>query len=272
MYEGYLFDRSANITIGKPGQNGRMFSEIRIKFKITKTSESSANQAHIELYNLNSDSRGFLGSEGLVCILKAGYRGVDNFGVSMDTIFSGDINHIKHERKDTDIVSTLECGDAQKKLTKSHAEQSFKKGSKVKHVIKTLVDKLGIPIGRMDDLSESSFPHGITLSGNIKELLDKLVAREGKEWHVQDGELYIIDPKKKDTSKAIVISQDTGLIGIPVAQEKGLEITTLLIPSLKPGRVIQLISSDKSGFFFVREAVYEGDTLEGQWQVKVIVK
>ena len=272
MYEGYLFDRSANITIGKPGKTGRVFTDIRIKFKITKTSESSSNQAHIELYNLNSDSRGFLGGEGLVCVLKAGYKGVNTASASLDTIFSGDISHIKHERKGADMISSLECGDSQKKLTKTHTEQTFKKGTKTKHVIKALVDKLGIPVGKMEDLSESSFPHGITLSGNVKDLMDKMLAREGKEWHVQDSELYIIDPNKKDINKAIVVSKDTGLIGIPVAQEKGLEITTLLIPSIKPGRVIQLISSGKTGFFFVREAVYEGDSVEGEWQVKAIVK
>ncbi|MCP4481423.1 MAG: hypothetical protein GY817_01155 [bacterium] len=290
MYEGSLFHRICTVEIGEAGKEGNNFGGLRTKFNIKKNIQSTANQGTIELYNLNATSRGFLDGfaekkdtkktakstkfEKLVCILKAGYKGITVDEENLDIIFSGDIYRVSHEKKGVDIITTLECGDSQRKLTETHIEQSFKAGTKNKKIIEYVVEKLGLTIGRQVKLSDIEYSKGLTITGNITEIMDTLTEREDVNWHVQDGVVYIDDDTftAEQEKKAIVIAKNTGLIGLPILREKGLEVISLLQPSIKPGKFIKLESSIKEGFFKVREAVYEGDTLDGNWQVRLIVE
>ena len=129
-----LFDRAANVTFGKRGEDGVLVSGLRISFNIEKTSESNANTAKIAIYNLNPTHRQQLEESGNVVILKAGYRGFSNEPID-GILFQGDISKTTTIKKGADYVTTIDGGDGEKALLDEHFEKSYGAGALLSTVI-----------------------------------------------------------------------------------------------------------------------------------------
>jgi hypothetical protein len=121
-------------------------------------------------------------------------------------------------------------------------------------------------------ISNEKFINSTTFSGASKDILDTLIKREGLEWNIQDGELFVM-PTAQQKNEVAVISKDSGLLGMPIRREKGIEFESLLNPLIKPNVTVRIKSKvgtarDIDELFVVKRAVYVGDTREGDWLVK----
>jgi hypothetical protein len=267
-----LFNRVASLVVGKNSLEGKRFSGMRITFEIEKNSESTANPAKVSIYNLSHTSRAELEATDNVMILEAGYSGLPETGTGTNltsVLFSGDISKVITVRRGPDLITTLEAGDAEKKLRTTHIDQSFAEFASAAQVINTLANKFQLTIGSIMDIGTDIFKSGLSLSGLVSDNLDLITKKMGLEWHVQDGELHIMKPDKSTLETAVLLNKDTGLVGIPSKTEKGVEFTSLLNTQIRPGRAVQLQSELISGLFRVRRAKYQGDTAGGSWTVSV---
>lgn len=276
-----LWLRIAELRIGKPGQPGLDINGLRVKFSISKSSASTVNTASISVFNLSPAHRGMCEDTGLSITLMAGYKGVPGQPGPFGVICQGNINWTSSEKQGQDIVTTFEVQDGGTALREGSVNVSFGPGTTRKAVIDYLARKLAgdygltyngmlLPLG----MDPGQFVNGVVLSGDIKGLLDTYTKPLNIIWHIQDGEI-LIGPRTIDIPGAVVVSKDTGMIGIPVKHiGQGVEVTSLLNPLIRPGKTIQIISSisDKTnnlnGFYHVERAEYCGDTLEGDWTVK----
>jgi len=272
----HLFGRKAKLLIGKPGNLSLSIENLRVKFSIQKTSESTANSAIISVFNLNPLHRGMVENEGLALNLQAGYTGIDGENPLIRSIYWGDIFRAATERQGPDIVTTFECKDGGQVLRRSSVNISFKAGTTRSQVIDYLVQqmasKYGLSYKKYSFSKDDQYVNGIALFGNTKDYLDTILPNLGLRWSIQDNEIFINDPETKDIPGAVLVSKNTGMIGIPVKREKGLEVTSLLNPLIRPGKTIKVVSEQTSklnGAYIVERADYEGDTLEGDWTVKV---
>lgn len=266
MTQGYLFNRRAELTIVKTGETETEITtikDLRIKFKIDKNSESSPNKSSIEVYNLNKVSRDLIKKDN-VCILKVGYQ--ENF----DTIFKGDITKITNVKEENNIVTKMEVGDSQNKIKNTHAEINFTSGKKISQAVDYLVRQFNLPVVYKTPLGQEQFATGYSISGNAKTIMDSILKRIGFSWSIQDNTILINKPDIKDEVEYLIISPTSGLIDIPIIREEGIEFISLIQPSIKPEVTIKLVSSIKEGLFKIRQALFEGDTHEGNWHVRCI--
>lgn len=271
-----LFTRAARVLIGKPGTTGLIVENLRVKFSIQKTSESAANSALINVYNLKPESRAFVENTGLNITLQVGYTGTGPEDGLIENIFTGDIFRAATEKQDQDIVTCFECLDGGLALKTATVNTSFSGGKTRAAVVDYLARELamahGLSYNKLSIADSSQFVNGITLVGPVKQHLDTIVPTLGLVWYIRDGEVIITSPKNMDLPGAVLVSKDTGMIGIPVKREQGLELTSLLNPRIRPGSTIQVVSVESAklnGYYHVERANYEGDTLEGNWEVKV---
>lgn len=264
---GRLYRRSATLIIGPRGEDGKVYSGLRIAFDVKYTSASDPNTTKIQIFNLSPTSRALLERPGLYCILNAGYDGNEKM------IFSGDIRSprgIAHERRPPDIVTSIEGGDGEKALTETNIDQSYGPGTSMGQVMGSLTGKLGLPIGTMTGVSNTTFPNGVALSGTVKGQLDTMTKRQGLEWYVKDGELHIMPVSEPNGQEAVHITPSTGLIGSPVKREGvGIEFTSLFNHSLKPGRTVVVESFDFKGTYKVKTSNFVGDTHDGEFVTRV---
>ncbi len=263
----YLYNRTAVLKVGVPGQEGKDFTGLRINFSVEKTSESNPNQAKIQVFNLSQASRSFVETKGLKLVLQVGYEPPGSKSL-IETLCQGDVKKVSNELKGSDWVTTLEVGDGETALTEKTFDKTFEKGITLQKAIGEVKNSLGLASGAIAGIKDKVFKSGLTLSGGSKQLLDTLTKEGDVEWSVQDGEVQILPPKGFTSDEVIFLSPQTGLLDSPVKREEGIEIRSLLIPKIRPGRRIQVDSSIVKGTYRIRKVTFSGDTHEGDWTAR----
>ena len=110
-----LFNRVAEVIVAPPGSKiGTSFKGFRTHFSVDKTTEYTANDATISLYNLSPAHRTYLESadmqnpnKTLVAILNAGYLGIGANDSLIGTIYVGDIFYTSTERQGADTITKM---------------------------------------------------------------------------------------------------------------------------------------------------------------------
>jgi hypothetical protein len=270
-----LFLRKAVVTIGPAGSEstvgaaGTSFDGFRVAFEIDKTSESSPNPGKISIYNLQKSSRASL-EQGQVCFLEAGYTGLGGSDPVVARIYTGDVRWFHTERNGPDLVTTMECGDAEVALRGVHVEQAFGPGTTAAQVISYLTGQLGLSIGTIVPAVKGVFQHGISISGLASDALDHVTEMAGLEWHVTDGEVNVLEPNVPTDDTPILVAASTGLIGYPSKNQQDIVFfKSLLNPHLRPGVPVLLNSETYSGLVRCRLCKFRGDTHGGEFSVSV---
>ena len=66
------FDRTAQVTIGAPGEVGLRVSGLRISFSVVKDDTKESNESTIEIFNLSKSSRRKIDKIDELVFLEAG--------------------------------------------------------------------------------------------------------------------------------------------------------------------------------------------------------
>lgn len=268
MANQQLFDRSWSVTVGYPGQVGKTYNGLKTTFDLDKTAPLTSNKAKIELWNLSRETRKGFEKKGLQIQLQAGYVGLT------DTLYLGDVVRVNTKRNGSDIVTEFELGDGEKNLVNTHFNKSYPAGTTAVQIFTDLAVSLNVGIGQVLGIQNQTYSSGVSFSGSVRHIMQKLLKNQSLEASIQNGQLQIIPISKHNGSTAIVLSKDTGLIGEPSQKESGIEFISLLNPGLYPGVPVQLISENvtgnpsvASGYFKIRKAHFEGDSHGEKWQV-----
>lgn len=254
-----LYDRKIEITIGKRGQSGFTYKDLRVIFKVEKSLNSKPNKSEIKVYNLTRDNRSKAEQSGNVLLLKAGY------GTNIETIFTGDVAKAKTELEGVDYVTTFELGDGEKLFQTAKSDISFSKGTDLKEAIVNILNKANFNLGDISGLVSEKLQAPLVLSGNVRKHLDDLATRQNFEWSIQDEAVQILKQGSPTKESLVILNSNTGLIGIPKNRfgkkddEKGIEFDCLLNGKLKPGRRVLIESDIIQGFFRIQKVLYQGD-------------
>lgn len=254
-----LFGRGARLVVGKPGEDGIEVEDLRIRFKVEKSLESVPNKAEIAVYNLSASNRARAEAPGNIISLDAGYGGL------LKNVFVGDVSRSLSRHDGTDWITEFESGDGEKAYTDSVVDISFGAGSTVGQVVDKLSAALGLPISAKVGLKDSVFKNGFVASGPVRTLLDQLTLNQELEWSIQDGALQILPVKTTTQGEAFILSPASGLLGSPRKKDAGLEVRSLLIPEIKPGRALVVESAAVKGVYKIRKVTAQGDTHGADW-------
>jgi hypothetical protein len=251
--------------------------ELRVQFKVKKTSKPDPNTCEIKIYNLGQDNRAVLSHATggkQVAKLEAGYEPT---GLSL--LFLGEVRNAFTEWSGPDCITTVTTGDSESEMREARIHATLATGAPVEDALFSIAKAFGVGLGNIDDAAkllkskgavQGMFASGTALSGSAKRVMTEFCQAAGLEWSIQNGALQILDRGKALAATAVELSSSTGLIGSPSVDYKSgtkngpgaiyVKCKCLLIPDLAPGRAIALRSRDVSGQYRIDSLEYQGDS------------
>ena len=242
------------------GQGREWRAPLYITASVEQTRRSRPNKGTVQIYNLSRESIAFLEGAALVEVY-AGER-------SPSLLFRGEPARggIKTTYKGEDVVTELELADARSAYRDARLSRSYSPGTRSDAVIADLAGAMGLPIAyQSPDLEVLEFEGGYTVSGPCRRAMDDLIATIGAEWSVQDGALHLLAGGDNTVGQAQLLKAGTGLIDSPTKKDKGIEIKALLMPHLRPGKVVCVESRAASGYYRLTRTVHDADSLGEKW-------
>lgn len=279
MNQGALWGRKATVEVGPLIIDG-----LTVKFDV-KLDDSNLGKAEIAVYNLNENHRKQIEQvvsygAAMSVVLKAGYVGQEQ-----NQLFKGKIREAASVKDPPDWVTTFRTGDGDG-VPQVRVNKSYVKGTPIEVMVmdaaKELQKSVGVGLGNlMTALAQGKTKDGIKtlLSGGgalqgsaFKELENKLRAM-GLDVVVQDQELLVTPIGEPLLAPVTRLTPTTGLIGSPqramVKEEAVLKVKALILPGLRPKRMIQVQSSLVSGLYVIRRVQYKGDTSSNDWYAEM---
>lgn len=265
MIPGQLFGRQCSLAVG-----ATTFAGLRVVFEVNRKLNRWPDPAEITIYNCRRETRdGF--AKGDQVRLVAGYEG------SADLIFSGSVVQVQVRRDGADQAATLTCrdGDAAWQAT---AAGAFAANVPLHLALSRLAQAMGLTVPASTVAvvagltTRSAFAHATYAHRTLHELLSP----QGLTWSIVDGALQVTPDDGATTEQAFVLTPQTGLVGSPtreggVPNAKGktkavkVRAMSLLLPSLRPGRRVELQSQGFAGAFRIDELLHKGDTHGQDW-------
>lgn len=255
--------------------------QLKVSFNIAKGISGTANEANdIEIWNLSEEHRNAIGKEFDHVTLEAGYTppsGGSNVGI----IFRGnlrDVAHpVEHTRDGADIITRISCGDGDKALRKATMSKTFPAGSKVRDIVEEVQKQFeaeGVARGEwkgLDDLPPYKRPYSVC--GSCAREMERLGRSHDLYWSIQNETLEII-PGDGFIESAVLLTPDTGLIGVPTITDNGVQAVALLNPEIRPNRKVVIQSetlemNSEGGAYRVSAARYYGDNRNGSFHVVI---
>lgn len=283
-----LFGRRARLTLvvppersfstTEPGVNAAVIDGtdepgalgLRVTATVTKTTQKEPNSAEVVVYNLAPVTRGQLQQRGVRLILEAGYR-----GTGLALLFVGDVRTADHVRDGSDWRTVLRCGDGERAFRFARASLSFRGGTTVGDVVRSLADSLGLALGNAEQKAaalKQVLYQGWAAHGAASTELERVLTAAGLSYSIQDGALQLLGVGEGLTQSVPQISPETGLVGsteLGSAEKKGkpqgLRFRSLLLPSARPGGRVHLVSERYDGVFRLRRVEHRLDTHGGDW-------
>ena len=303
-----LFDRVVELTIGEEGGRGVSITALRISFSIEKGATKNPNKCTCRIYNLRKATRELVQVVGNVLILKAGYRQ----DIGAQTIFTGTVTRYLTVKEGPDWVTELEMADGLLEFRDSKVSLSFAPGVQAVDVLRNVASRFNLPVRTLpDDIQPLQYAQGFAFTGRVREAMDKACDYLGLEWSIQNREVQIINKGGVFKQQAIVLSEDSGMIGSPEQEAKtmtdkaaakvgitkaqrgvdttyrvdkegnrqerlrvlGYKVRSLLQPTLQPGGYVQVKSVGIDGEFFrIESLVHNGDTHGAEFQTELTLR
>lgn len=255
--------KSGNVTIKS--------AELDLEFTVPFDDDMEANEAEIIVYNLSETTINNLKCKAGISI-EAGYK--NDTGV----IFKGFINKITTKYEGADKITTIKCLDD---VTKKSVENlSFAKNTKASYILKTLVDKTGIPVAVFKMRRDHTYENEQTVDGDLMENIKKYAKVCGVSVYVNKGRIYARHIKEGDNI-SFTVQADTGMIGSPEPYEEeitaedfketinGYNITMLLQHRMTTAAIINLSSRIAKGKFRVNSGTHRFSQAECTTEIKV---
>ncbi len=257
------------------GNTGPSPCPLRITFDIDKRFADVSNKAKFEIYNLSRNTRDKI-KRGTMVQFFGGYNPKPGGNSSLtQQLFLGNVipnNGVYSKRTGPDIITTMECGDGESSISFATFDKSYTAGTTLVQILQDLANAMGLTglnAGLAVGIPMIVFQKGWVAHGSVAESLTKLLKGQNMEWSVHNGSLYVLPLKGTIQQTAVVVSKDTGMIGVPSNADGFTQFTSLLNPSIFPGSVVFLDSLDLNftGYYKIRRAHYTGDSHENKWQV-----
>lgn len=266
-----LFNRSIRVVV-----NTIEIRDLDMSFKVSKSLKPEPNKAELRIYNLNEEHRSALEQTQTARVLvEAGYES----GTSV--LFLGDLRTTRSVTEGPSIVTALSSGDGEKAIQTARVSASLAKNSTPEQVLRTICEAMGVDTGNLNQAVNAlrsagisnHFAEGCVLSGSAYREMNAICKSVGLTWSIQDGKLQILPLRQALQGSAVLLSPQTGLIGSPTVDNKGvMSCRMLMAPDVFPGRLLVLESARLRGQYRIEACDYTGDTRGQDWYIDLQAK
>lgn len=303
-----LFDRSWEVTVatnmdvtkilGKRSagnDEGLRITDLDISFKVEKSTKDEPNKCELTIYNLNEDQRASIeelnpptkpvsvldkakvkeaarrvATIGIPCKIEAGYGGNNSL------IWLGDLRTAHSIRKGPDWVTIIESGDGEKAFQNARMNVSYGPKTPADVALRAAARAMGIAEGNLSSAVAKmkkaglAMPQGNVFSGPVRDIIRDVCRGADLEWSIQDGALQFIERGAALDMKAIKISPKTGMLDSPTVDVDGiLKVKTLMVPDVRPGRLIVVESARINGGYKIEKCEWVGDSAGSDWYIEI---
>ena len=287
--------RDYRIRIGVPGQAGfeigtpKKGRALHVVFDLEKTDLESSNTGKVTIDNLSDEHKAILNEKGCIMEIDAGY-----IGGGIYTIFNGGVSNtteILDDTADRSIEVELIDGFSNYDRPGTISMNEVVLGAMVLDEIKEQmgIESVVVTPAAEERLLETVYDNGYCFVGRLKEALHKLCTKAGLAFTLQAGVLQIYVEGEAVTTKAFILSRDTGLISVPkkITISKtgdstaatgvsygnstvesgipGYEVMYFINGAIGVNDLVELRSNLVSGIFRVHSQHFEGDNYDGDW-------
>ena len=277
------FIRRYLMKAGKMGHNGFQIGQtstenphaLHISFSIEKSTSETANTAKVQIWNLSPANLSVLDAEDCVIELQAGYAN------HIALILAGNVVTSSTEMDGADRMTELEVVDGRVALRDTYVEISRSGRVDSKEVFDEIAGAMGVSVIYSKGCKFKVLPHGFSFVGPAKTALKKLCKTCGLSWSIQNSVLQIRKPNEPITTRAYLLSSDTGLLEVPkritISSEGddsssgksnsqiGYEVKYFLNGAIGVNDYVRLESDKVRGYFRIYKLTIDGDNLEGDW-------
>lgn len=249
-----LFNRQVILEFGRPGSQGRRYTDLSVAFRVTMTDSAAPHQAVLEARNLNADSVALLQRDDVVVRLLVGYE-------APRLIFQGEPvrDGVSESLEGTDRVLRIEAQDGGRAYRRTELNLSFGTATTSGQVFDEVASQLGLPRGAVTLTRDIDFPRGVVLQGPARRVLDYLADASDARWYITDGKLQVVPRAGAINERAVVFDANTGnLIGSPARKDGGVEVRGLIAPSLRPGKPFRVKSEFITGDYVATRVEFVG--------------
>jgi hypothetical protein len=255
------FGRRYQLVIGNQS-DGFMFNNLRVAFDVTKSLDKNPNPAKIRVWNLTPEHRGaVLSGQYKTVALSVGYE-------ALRLIYAGDIIKRNVLRDGMDLILDVECGDGSTAFTSARVNMTLPAGTTDAEAAIALAGTMpDTPRGTMAVTRTAGSARPRVYCGNSRNALTNLARANNADWSVQDGSLVMLPAHAAFAGEGPLISQETGMVGMPQQTDNGLEVKCLCNPAVVVGGVVRVVSIEPhySGDYKVVSVQHTGDYLQGDW-------
>lgn len=245
---GKQFGRKLSFQVIDKNGVGLDLSEFRVKFKTIQSDTQTPNTLVATIYNLKDDTSNRIGGEFTNVLLQAGYQEA-NYGV----IFSGNIKWIERgKEKNTDKYLRIWAADGEQAYNFTVCNRALAAGTTAKDVMDYLTGEMAkngvTKAGDVDHfvglIPPVAASRGKVLMGMARDHLTDWSTKNGFRWSTQNGQLTLVPIGGYRPGEAVVLSSTTGLVGMPRADQGGVQARCLLNPLIRIGGLIELAHDD----------------------------
>ena len=216
-------------------------SELHIIFEVGNATAQTLKYARIKIYNLSDETANQIQNEFTRVELSAGYG--DDIGL----IFQGQIAIVKHGKLNaTDTFLEIFAQDGDAAYNFAVTNKTLSAGWTPDQLHSSLLQDLepyGIKQGYKPPFKGASAFRGRACYGMTRDYLRDLAEQQGCEWSIEDGRLNFVPLSSFIPGEAVVLNNDSGLIGTPTQTTGGIEIRCLLNARIKSGCQVQIANS-----------------------------
>lgn len=220
----------------------QFYEGLRVRAQGTKLSNPTQNECVVTISNLKRETRDYILSETSPfndnptpkrLILQVGRQSYGLF-----TLFIGDItSSVQSGPPDLDITVKAKTTSSQ---SVNVVATSSTATTKMSDLARKIATDNGVALDfQATDKNIANYQH----TGSALAQVAKLEKFGGVRAWIDDETLIVTDKDKPTSGDLLILSQNTGMVGVPKLDERGVVVTFLAIPEAKLGGAIRIDSS-----------------------------
>lgn len=232
IYIEDIIDRGNVIVVENP---------LTIKFHVKRNMFASANTADFSIYNLAGQRRDRI-YQDIYALTDDERRGIIfDVGYSdsqLSTAFAGTVLKAYSTREGSNIVTKIHALDGAVNTKTSFLNKTFI-GQTLTNLLTGIACAInGLTIGAINSPS-TMFERPVVLSGPAWEYMQEY---SGKTAYIDNQKIYVIQENDAIEGYVPILTDDTGLLGVPERQGSTISVNCMFEPRIIVGQIIQLNS------------------------------
>lgn len=269
------FDRQYRMSFGSAGGAGSEIGAgqpvpLHVNFSIERTDLETQNTGRVTVWNLNKQHLATLEEKDCVLSLRAGY------GSRMALIFAGIVTNCTTTIDGADRKTEIEAVDNLVEIRDTYVTISYVGKTNWKTIFDDVANQMGVAISYSYNAEFVDVPNGFSFVGLARDVMTKGCKCCNLVWSLQNGVMQVKKPGDVMSKEVYLLSEDTGLIGIPARVSEansdtsdqtsiGWEVEYFLNGAVNIDDYVKLESKVVSGYFRVAKVKQEGDNVSGDW-------